>query len=150
MKDIMVKYDGTVRNSLGDLIQFLYREDGMDAFWIENQKFNSLKIKKGEFDCIFKYKIDEENWNPSYMSTEDVGDIKTIREIRKVFNVEVQQLEDDRVKLGTEIATTCDNSWPMPLILRIRIMNDEMQGDAAEDDVFLKKIESSLLMEMLL
>ncbi|GJZ71155.1 RNA polymerase II large subunit, partial [Tanacetum coccineum] len=34
------------------------------------------------------------------------------------------------------------------LILRIRIMNDEMQGDAAEDDVFLKKIESSLLMEM--
>ncbi|GJY80697.1 DNA-directed RNA polymerase II subunit 1 [Tanacetum coccineum] len=150
MKDIMVKYDGTVRNSLGDLIQFLYREDGMDAFWIENQKFNSLKIKKGEFDRIFKYKIDEENWNPSYMSTEDVGDIKTIREIRKVFNVEVQQLEDDRVKLGTEIATTYRIQNADKLILRIRIMNDEMQGDAAKDDVFLKKIESSLLMEMLL
>ncbi|KAL0366613.1 UNVERIFIED_CONTAM: DNA-directed RNA polymerase II subunit RPB1 [Sesamum radiatum] len=34
MEDIMVKYDGTVRNSLGDVIQFLYGEDGMDAVWI--------------------------------------------------------------------------------------------------------------------
>ncbi|KAK8669698.1 hypothetical protein V6N13_107122 [Hibiscus sabdariffa] len=29
IEDIMVKYDGTVRNSLGDVIQFLYGEDGM-------------------------------------------------------------------------------------------------------------------------
>jgi DNA-directed RNA polymerase II subunit RPB1 len=34
VEDIMVKYDGTVRNSLGDVIQFLYGEDGMDVVWI--------------------------------------------------------------------------------------------------------------------
>jgi DNA-directed RNA polymerase II subunit RPB1 len=28
MEDIIVKYDGTVRNSAGDVIQFLYGEDG--------------------------------------------------------------------------------------------------------------------------
>nr|GEY79323.1 DNA-directed RNA polymerase II subunit 1 [Tanacetum cinerariifolium] len=67
MKDIMVKYDGTVRNSLGDVIQFLY---GMDAVWIESQKLDSLK--------------------------EHVDDIKTIREIHNVFKVEAQRLEDDR------------------------------------------------------
>ncbi|MBA0653394.1 hypothetical protein Goklo_020575, partial [Gossypium klotzschianum] len=44
MEDIMVKYDGTVRNSLGDVIQFLYGEDGMDAVWIESQKLDSLKM----------------------------------------------------------------------------------------------------------
>ncbi|GJS45303.1 DNA-directed RNA polymerase II subunit 1 [Tanacetum coccineum] len=49
------------------------------------------------------------------MSTEHVDDIKTIREIHNVFKVEAQQLEDDRVQLGTEIATTGDNSWPMPV-----------------------------------
>jgi len=27
----MVCHDGTVRNSLGDLIQFVYGEDGMDG-----------------------------------------------------------------------------------------------------------------------
>ncbi|PWA79497.1 RNA polymerase II large subunit [Artemisia annua] len=111
MEDIM-KYDGTVRNSLGDVIQFLYGEDGMDAVWIESQKLDSLK-----------YEIDEENWNPNYMSTEHVEDIKTIREIRNVFNVEVQQLEDDRVLLGTEIATTGDNSWPKPVNLKRLIWN---------------------------
>ena len=53
MEDIMVKYDGTVRNSLGDVIQFLYGEDGMDAVWIEEQNLDSLKMKKDEFDTIF-------------------------------------------------------------------------------------------------
>ena len=46
MEDIMVKYDGTVRNSLGDVIQFLYGEDGMDAIWIEEQNLDSLKMKR--------------------------------------------------------------------------------------------------------
>ena len=36
MEDIMVKYDGIVKNSLGDFIQFLYGEDGMDVVWIES------------------------------------------------------------------------------------------------------------------
>ncbi|PHT94271.1 hypothetical protein T459_02153 [Capsicum annuum] len=50
MEDIMVKYDGTVRNLLGDVIQFLYGEDGMDSVWIETWKFDSLKAKKSIFD----------------------------------------------------------------------------------------------------
>ncbi|KAK1324599.1 DNA-directed RNA polymerase II subunit RPB1 [Acorus calamus] len=84
MEDIMVKYDGTVRNSLGDVIQFLYGEDGMDAVWIESQKLDSLKMKKKEFD---------------------------------------KKLEADRYQLGTEIATTGDNSWPMPVNLKRLIWN---------------------------
>lgn len=31
------RYDGTVRNSAGDVVQFLYGEDGMDAVRIEGQ-----------------------------------------------------------------------------------------------------------------
>ncbi|GFS36008.1 RNA polymerase II large subunit [Actinidia rufa] len=123
MEDIMVKYDGTVRNSLGDVIQFLYGEDGMDAVWIESQKLDSLKMKKSEFDSLFKYEIDDENWNPSYMLPEHVEDLKTIREFRNVFDAEVQKLEADRYQLGTEIATTGDNSWPMPVNLKRLIWN---------------------------
>ncbi|KAL0377704.1 UNVERIFIED_CONTAM: DNA-directed RNA polymerase II subunit RPB1 [Sesamum radiatum] len=40
MEDIMVKYDGTVRNSLGDVIQFLYGEDGMDAVGLNHSPWN--------------------------------------------------------------------------------------------------------------
>nr|KYP66634.1 DNA-directed RNA polymerase II subunit RPB1 [Cajanus cajan] len=108
MEDIMVKYDGTVRNSLGDVIQFLYGEDGMDAVWIETQKLDSLKMKKTEFDRGFRYEFDDENWKPSYMLEEPVEDLKTIREFRNVFEAEVQKLEADRYQLATEIATTVD------------------------------------------
>ncbi|KAK9271224.1 hypothetical protein L1049_026814 [Liquidambar formosana] len=123
MEDIMVKYDGTVRNSLGDVIQFLYGEDGMDSVWIESQKLDSLKMKKSEFDRVFRYEIDDGNWNPSYMLPEHIEDLKTIREFRNVFDAEVQKLEVDRYQLGTEIATTGDNTWPMPVNLKRLIWN---------------------------
>ncbi|KAK9948336.1 hypothetical protein M0R45_003917 [Rubus argutus] len=60
MEDIMVKYDGTVRNSLGDVIQFLYGEDGLDAVWIESQNLDTLKMKKSEFDKTFTFEFDDE------------------------------------------------------------------------------------------
>ena len=123
MEDIMVKYDGTVRNSLGDVIQFLYGEDGMDAVWIESQKLDSLKMKKKEFERIFRYEFEDENWKPNYMLPEHVEDLKTIREFRNVFEAEVQKLEADRYQLGTEIATTGENSWPMPVNLKRLIQN---------------------------
>ncbi|KAJ8694426.1 DNA-directed RNA polymerase II core subunit rpo21 [Pleurotus ostreatus] len=37
LEDVQVCYDGTVRNSLGDLIQFVYGEDGIDGAFIEKQ-----------------------------------------------------------------------------------------------------------------
>jgi len=36
LEDVMVKYDGTVRNSHGDILQFLYGEDGMAGEYIED------------------------------------------------------------------------------------------------------------------
>ena len=33
MESVMCQYDGTVRNSQGNVVQFLYGEDGMDAVW---------------------------------------------------------------------------------------------------------------------
>ncbi|KAL0833412.1 hypothetical protein Bca101_085301 [Brassica carinata] len=123
MEDIMVKYDGTVRNSLGDVIQFLYGEDGMDAVWIESQKLDSLKMKKSEFDRTFKYEIDDVNWNPAYLSDEHLEDLKGIRELRDVFDAEYQKLEADRYQLGTEIATNGDSTWPLPVNIKRHIWN---------------------------
>ncbi|VFR02519.1 unnamed protein product [Cuscuta campestris] len=123
MEDIMVKYDGTARNSLGDVIQFLYGEDGMDSVWIETQKLESLKVKKSTFDDMYKYEIDDPNWNPNYMSPDAIDDLRLIREIRSVFDAEVQKLESDRLQLGTEIAVNGDNSWPLPVNIQRLVLN---------------------------
>ncbi|KAG9143347.1 hypothetical protein Leryth_022599 [Lithospermum erythrorhizon] len=123
MEDIMVKYDGTVRNSQGNVIQFLYGEDGMDAVWIESQPLESLKLKKDDFERKYKYEIDDIRWTPDYMSPEAVEDLKTIREIRSVFDAELKKLVADRRQLGEEIATTGENSWPLPVNIKRLIWN---------------------------
>ncbi|KAJ7944104.1 DNA-directed RNA polymerase subunit [Quillaja saponaria] len=123
MEDIMVKYDGTVRNSMGDVIQFLYGEDGMDAVWIESQKLDSLKMNKSEFDRVFRHGFDDENWKPTYMLEQHIDDMKIISEFRNVFEAEVQKIDADRHQLATEIATTGDSSLPLPVNLKRLIWN---------------------------
>lgn len=56
LEDVMVCYDGTVRNSLGDLIQFVYGEDGMDGAFIERQSVETFAMNSREFE--HNYKVD--------------------------------------------------------------------------------------------
>ncbi|KAH0530475.1 hypothetical protein TsFJ059_005088 [Trichoderma semiorbis] len=59
LEDLNAQYDGTVRNSLGDIIQFLYGEDGLDAMCIEKQKLGILKMSDEAFEK--KYRLDLAN-----------------------------------------------------------------------------------------
>ena len=44
METVMARYDTTVRNSRGCVMQFLYGEDGMDAQRIEKQFFDCYNL----------------------------------------------------------------------------------------------------------
>ena len=59
LEDLSARYDGTVRNSLGDIIQFLYGEDGLDAMCIEQQKMGFLNPSDDKF--AEKYRLDLAN-----------------------------------------------------------------------------------------
>lgn len=48
LEDIMVQYDGTVRTSRNDLIQFVYGEDGMAGEAIEDMSIDLLKASDHE------------------------------------------------------------------------------------------------------
>ncbi|KAK3024819.1 hypothetical protein RJ639_042824 [Escallonia herrerae] len=80
-------------------------------------------ILKAEVNKVFRYELDDEKWNPNYMLPKHVEDLKTIREFHNVFDAEVQKLEAYGFQLGNEIATTGDNSWPMPVNLKRLIWN---------------------------
>ena len=45
------RYDNTVRNATGDVIQFLYGEDGMDGAAIEGQHLASLRLNEAKLRC---------------------------------------------------------------------------------------------------
>ena len=59
LEDLSARYDGTVRNSLGDVVQFLYGEDGLDAMCIEKQKLGTLNMSDAAFE--HKYRLDLAN-----------------------------------------------------------------------------------------
>jgi DNA-directed RNA polymerase II subunit RPB1 len=64
LEDVCVKYDGTVRNSRGDVIQFYYGEDGFDGTVIEMQTFDTMLLSNDDF--ARKYHVDElhdSEWN---------------------------------------------------------------------------------------
>ncbi|KAE8707153.1 DNA-directed RNA polymerase II subunit RPB1 isoform 4 [Hibiscus syriacus] len=139
MEDIMVKYDGTVRNSLGDVIQFLYGENGMDAVWIESQKLDSLKMKKSEFNRVFRYKIDDENWNPtSYMLPEHIEDLRNIQELRDVFDAEkIFKVDFRRVSdlHPVEIVDSFDKPGKESRFLQSLVAAGDMIGCAAAQSI---------------
>lgn len=59
MEDVMVQYDSTVRDSYGNIVQFLYGEDGIAGEYVEEQLFDLLKISEEKLkrNCCF-FEID--------------------------------------------------------------------------------------------
>jgi len=123
MEDVMVRYDGTVRNSLGEIIQFVYGEDGMDAISVENQKFDSMKMSHPQFSDKFKFHPDKQDFGENNsMEPEIVEDIKNNPDTRLELDKEFQQLGKDRDLLRADVKTA-DDTWPLPVNLKRLIWN---------------------------
>lgn len=61
LEDVMVKYDGTVRTSREQIIQFLYGEDGMAGEHIEDLKIDLHQMDNEAVNkkCNFLHKPNE-------------------------------------------------------------------------------------------
>jgi DNA-directed RNA polymerase II subunit RPB1 len=57
LEDVMVKYDGTVRNSMGDIVEFIYGEDGLDGAHIEKQSIDTLALGNTAFEKGYKVDV---------------------------------------------------------------------------------------------
>ena len=82
LEDVMCKYDGTVRNSLGDIVQFIYGEDGLDGAFIEQQKVDIILSSDKQFERKFRVDLMEPNPDTTIPSeflenvNEMIGDIE--------------------------------------------------------------------------
>ena len=48
------RYDGTVRNAVGEVMQFLYGEDGMEGTAIEGQRMEFLRFTRRRFADAYR------------------------------------------------------------------------------------------------
>ena len=83
LEDVMAKYDGTVRNSLGDIVQFVYGEDGLDGVHIEAQRVDIITCSDKQFERKFRVDLMDDRPETTILSdfleqsNEMIGDVET-------------------------------------------------------------------------
>eukprot|EP01035_Chromulina_nebulosa_P019444 gene19444-25324_t len=111
METVMARYDGTLRNARGCIMQFLYGEDGMDAQKIEKQTFDTysypfskfkdtyhLDVMSDTFGCL-NYIDTSTNRLALYLEPEAIESYRSDPSLRLLLDEEYEQLLRDRVKL---------------------------------------------------
>ena len=127
LEDVMVHYDSTVRNSLGDLIQFIYGEDGMDGAFIERQKIDTFALNNKEFE--HKYRVDVTDKEGGFLpGVLQIGIDDSSLELQAKLDEEYERLVQDRHELRTFIFPRADGLTPhyMPVNL-YRIIQNAVQ-----------------------
>ena len=100
-------YNSTARNSLGDLVQFVYGEDSMDGAFIEHQYIKMFTMNDQEFE--HKYCVDvmdtAEGFFPGILL---VGVDDSSIGLQQKLNEEYDQLVQDRKLLCEFIYPECN------------------------------------------
>jgi len=121
MEDVMVKYDGTVRNAQGSILQFLYGEDGMDGGTLEDQDFKFLDMSDDEFRAKYSWDLSRRERNEGWLEARVLDECMTNAEVRAKLEHEYMELERARERLRTlvfrEQLERADRTitWPMPV-----------------------------------
>jgi DNA-directed RNA polymerase II subunit RPB1 len=104
METLMARYDGTVRVSSGQVVQFLYGEDGMDAVWIERQNFDSLTLAKQELEERYMFDTSDpefglDSQGMPFLEHEVIEDCRREPEIQLVMDRELELIREDQAML---------------------------------------------------
>ena len=86
MEDISVKYDGTIRNSMNDVLQFFYGGDSLDTTSIELSKVSNLELSLNDFKKNIK------------ISGNSTTDKKLIKEEYNQLIVNYNYLHDNNIQ----------------------------------------------------
>ncbi|ORX62127.1 beta and beta-prime subunits of DNA dependent RNA-polymerase [Hesseltinella vesiculosa] len=123
LEDVMVKYDGTVRNSLGDVVQFSYGEDGMDGCSVERQKIVPIRASDVEFTRRYKVDLSGEGFRKGTLTYDVLKEIEGNETAQQLLDHEFLALQEDREVMRRFIFKNGDDSWPLPVNLHRLITN---------------------------
>jgi DNA-directed RNA polymerase II subunit RPB1 len=116
LEDIMVKYDGTVRNAQGEIIQFAYGEDGMDGTRVEWQTLEPLSMNNLRFERRYRIDVmDPEGKKGLKSGSVEFGILQEMQsmEVQKLLDEEYTQLLQDRENIRN-IFPEGYARWPLP------------------------------------
>ena len=95
MEDLKVHYDSSVRSSSGDIVQFVYADDGMDAIYIESQPLFLTKMSIDEIKQTFMLDPDEK-WSTYLTKDAHKFKIKQKKIYKDLFAENLKRLLEHR------------------------------------------------------
>uniref|UniRef100_A0A7E4VMI7 DNA-directed RNA polymerase subunit n=1 Tax=Panagrellus redivivus TaxID=6233 RepID=A0A7E4VMI7_PANRE len=122
MESVMVNYDGTVRNSVGQLIQLRYGEDGLDGMWVESQTLPTMKLTNSLFEKKYHLNIHDDKEMSRLYSVDVIRELRNDPEVQEKLEQEWRKLCEDRAMLR-EIFPKGDAKTVLPCNLQRLIWN---------------------------
>ncbi|XP_066583647.1 DNA-directed RNA polymerase II subunit RPB1 [Prorops nasuta] len=122
MESVMVHYDGTVRNSVGQLIQLRYGEDGLCGEAVEFQNLPTIKLSNKAFEKKFKFDPTNERYLRRIFNEDIVREMMGSGEVISELEREWEQLNRDRTALR-EIFPSGESKVVLPCNLQRMIWN---------------------------
>jgi len=96
MEACMVTYDGTVRNSVGQLIQLRYGEDGLAPEQVEQQSIKTISLSNNAFEKKYKFDPTNERYVRRLFTDEVLRSMVGSGEVVSEIEREWEQLIKDR------------------------------------------------------
>ncbi|XP_016312401.1 LOW QUALITY PROTEIN: DNA-directed RNA polymerase II subunit RPB1-like [Sinocyclocheilus anshuiensis] len=122
MESVMVKYDATVRNSINQVVQLRYGEDGLAGEAVEFQNMATLKPSNKAFDKKFKFDYTNERALRRTLQEDVVKDVMTNAHVQSSLEREFEKMKEDREILRA-IFPTGDSKVVLPCNLARMIWN---------------------------
>lgn len=122
MESVMVSYDGTVRNSVSQLIQLRYGEDGLCGESVEFQYLPTIKLDNATFERRFKFQTKNEKHLQRIFNDDVLHEMTSSAEVVAAIEGEFKQLCRDREALRT-VFPTGESRVALPCNLQRMIWN---------------------------
>lgn len=122
MESVMVNYDGTVRNSVGQLIQLRYGEDGLCGELVEFQNMPTVKLSNKVFEKRFKFDWSNERYMRKVFTDDVIKEMTDSSDAIQELESEWDRLVTDRDNLRT-IFPNGDSKVVLPCNLQRMIWN---------------------------
>ncbi|KAL9705875.1 hypothetical protein quinque_009393 [Culex quinquefasciatus] len=122
MESVMVNYDGTVRNSVGQLIQLRYGEDGLCGETVEFQNLPTIKLSNKVFEKRYRFDPTNERNIRRVFNEEVIKELTESGDVIQEIEAEYEQLLRDREALR-QIFPNGDSKVVLPCNLQRMIWN---------------------------
>ena len=150
MESCRVGYDGTVRNDMNEIVQFMYGEDGMAAEFIEDQDMMLVKLSSAQLDRQFRHDYQESTYGQGWLRDETVIEsIRGDRDRQQILDDEFAKLSELKHTLCTRVYADGEVRQHIPISIDRICENAKLRHPPETDPDMYSPDEIALLVDEL-